>query len=162
MEIIMIRPTTAEENNALLMLGYAWKVRGDWALTDRTDPWSGMPEVESAEHFFTDHAEAEAYAIRQVYPLNHEVRGTVEKVERMETREEREAREAEEKAKREAKRKAREAEAGYKAHRNYKRCETEIRKMREEVARLEKAIREAETKKAHWARQYEEETGKAI
>ena len=61
-----------------------------------------------------------------------------------------------------AKREAKEAEPGYKAHRNWKRTDTEIRKMKEEIARLEKAIREAEEKKAYWARKYEEETGKAV
>lgn len=70
----------------------------------------------------------------------------------------REKKEAEAKAKRMAK----EAEPGYKAHRNWKRTDTEIRKMKEEIARLEKAIREAEEKKAYWARKYEEETGKAV
>jgi len=69
-----------------------------------------------------------------------------------------EAKKAEEKAKREA----REAVPGYKARRNWKRNDTEIRKMREEIARLEEAIREAEEKKAYWARKYEEETGEAI
>lgn len=61
-----------------------------------------------------------------------------------------------------AKREAREAAPGYKAHRNWKRTDTEIRKMKEEIARLEKAIREAEEKKAYWAKKYEEETGKAV
>lgn len=69
-----------------------------------------------------------------------------------------EAKKAEEKAKREA----REAAPGYKAHKNWKRCDTEIRKMREEIERLENAIREVEGKKAYWARKYEEETGKAV
>lgn len=71
---------------------------------------------------------------------------------------ENEKKEAEAKAKREA----REAIPGYKAHRNWKRNDTEIRKMREEIARLEAEIKIAEGKKAYWARKYEEETGKAI
>lgn len=68
------------------------------------------------------------------------------------------AKEAEAKAKREA----REATVGYKARRNWKRHDAEIRKMREEIARLEEEIRIAEEKKAYWARKYEEETGKAV
>lgn len=71
---------------------------------------------------------------------------------------ENERKEAEAKAKREA----RENAPGYKAHRNWKRNDTEIRKMREEIARLEAEIRIAEEKKAYWARKYEEETGKAV
>jgi len=69
-----------------------------------------------------------------------------------------EAKRAEEKAKREA----REAVPGYKAHKNWKRNDTEIRNLRKEIERIEAKIREAEEKKAYWARKYEEETGKAI
>ena len=65
-------------------------------------------------------------------------------------------------AEKKAKREAREATPGYKARRNWKRNDTEIRKMREEIARLETEIRIAEGKKAYWAKKYEEETGKAL
>lgn len=69
-----------------------------------------------------------------------------------------EVKKAEEKAKREA----RENAPGYKAHKNWKRCDTEIRKMQEEIKKMEIAIREMKGKKAYWARKYEEETGKAV
>ena len=78
--------------------------------------------------------------------------------EHLATVEARKAHEAELKAKREA----REAKAGYKAHRNWKRHDTEIRKAREEIARLMKEIEYHETRKAEYAKEYKEETGKEI
>lgn len=68
------------------------------------------------------------------------------------------AKEAEKKAKREA----REAQAGYKAHRNWKRHDTEIRKAREEIARLMKEIEYHEKRKAEYAEEYKAETGKEV
>ena len=68
------------------------------------------------------------------------------------------AKEAEQKAKREA----REAQAGYKAHRNWKRHDTEIRKAREEIERLMKEIKYHEKRKAEYAEQYKAETGKEM
>ena len=70
----------------------------------------------------------------------------------------RKAKEAEQKAKREA----REAAPGYKARRNWKRHDTEIRKAREEIARLMKEIEYHEARKAEYAEEYEAETGKEI
>jgi uncharacterized FlaG/YvyC family protein len=74
------------------------------------------------------------------------------------TVEARKAHEAELKAKREA----REATAGYKAHRNWKRHDTEIRRAREEIERLMKEIEYHEARKAEYAKAYEAETGKEI
>jgi len=70
----------------------------------------------------------------------------------------REKKEAEAKAKRMAK----ETEPGYKAHRNWKRHDTEIRKAREEIARLMKEIEYHEARKAEYAEAYKAETGKEI
>jgi len=69
-----------------------------------------------------------------------------------------EAKKAEEKAKREA----REAVPGYKARRNWKRCDTEIRKMREEIERLMTEIEYHEARKAEYAKVYKAETGEEI
>ena len=68
------------------------------------------------------------------------------------------AKEAEKKAKREA----REAAPGYKAHRNWKRHDTEIRKAREEIARLMEEIEYHEKRKAEYAEEYKAETGKEV
>ena len=68
------------------------------------------------------------------------------------------AKKAEEKAKREA----REAQAGYKARKNWKRHDTEIRKAREEIERLMKEIEYHEARKAEYAEQYKAETGEEI
>lgn len=68
------------------------------------------------------------------------------------------AKEAEKKAKREA----REAAPGYKARRNWKRHDTEIRKAREEIARLMNEIEYHEKRKAEYAEEYKAETGKEV
>lgn len=68
------------------------------------------------------------------------------------------AKEAEAKAKREA----REATAGYKARRNWKRHDTEIRKAKAEIERLKAEIEYHEARKAEYAKAYEAETGKEI
>lgn len=70
----------------------------------------------------------------------------------------RKAKEAEAKAKREA----REAKAGYKAHRNWKRHDTEIRKAKAEIERLMAEIKYHEARKAEYAEEYKAETGEEI
>ena len=70
----------------------------------------------------------------------------------------RKAKEAEAKAKREA----REAKAGYKAHRNWKRHDTEIRKAKAEIERLKAEIEYHEARKAEYAKVYKAETGEEI
>lgn len=70
----------------------------------------------------------------------------------------REKKEAEAKAKREA----REAKAGYKARRNWKRHDTEIRKAKAEIERLMAEIEYHEARKAEYAEAYKAETGEEI
>lgn len=61
-----------------------------------------------------------------------------------------------------AKRDAREAAPGYKAHKNWKRCETEIQKAKEEIARLMEKVEYYEARKAEYAETYKTETGNEI
>ena len=160
--IIMNDFITAEQNNALMALGYAWKVKGDWKTTDRVDAWSGMPEVTGSTHYFTDRTEAEAYAVTQTWVFNSNIHGTVEAVEHMETRKEWEERMAREEAEKEAKRAQRKAEKEArdlakgitpemrKAMTAKKRHETEIRKLTEEIERLTARIAEERENIAWW------------
>lgn len=101
---------SAEENNKFWTKGYKFKVVGDWEIIeDRIDPWSGMPDVKGATHFFTDRAEAEAYAAAQTWPFNSQLHSKVEEVIREETWTERLERVEAEKAARAAVRATREA-----------------------------------------------------
>ena len=56
----------------------------------------------------------------------------------------------------------RENQPGYKAKKNYKRTNTEIEKMKQEMKALERKIKYYEAKKAEYAKQYKEETGEEI
>ncbi len=56
----------------------------------------------------------------------------------------------------------RENRPGYKAKKNYKRVNTEIEKMKQEMKALERKIKYYEAKKAEYAKQYEAETGEEI
>lgn len=77
---------TVEENNELWAKGYRFKVKGGWELIeDKIDPYSGMPYVKGATHFFTDRVEAEVYAAAQTWPFNSQLHGKVEEVVREET-----------------------------------------------------------------------------
>jgi hypothetical protein len=74
-----------------------------------------------------------------------------------------ENREAERKAEiAKQKRIERENQPGYKAKKNYKRTNTEIEKMKQEMKALERKIAYYEKKKAEYAEQYEAETGEKI
>ena len=74
-----------------------------------------------------------------------------------------ENREAERKAEiTKQKRIERENQPGYKAKKNYKRTNTEIEKMKQEMKALERKIAYYEKKKAEYAEQYEAETGEKI
>lgn len=80
MTIITNRNITAKQNNELMDMGYNWKVEGDWFTLDTIDPWSGTPDVDGKLHFFTDYAEAEAYAMTQTWIFNNKIHSKVEKV----------------------------------------------------------------------------------
>ena len=56
----------------------------------------------------------------------------------------------------------RESRPGFKARRNWKRYDTEIRKAKEQIKKLEKDIRYYEKKKAEFAEQYRAETGEDV
>ena len=51
---------------------------------------------------------------------------------------------------------------GFKAHRNWKRYDTEIKKAREQIKELERNIKYYEKKKAEYAKQYKAETGEDV
>ena len=56
----------------------------------------------------------------------------------------------------------RESQPGFKARRNWKRYDTEIKKAREQIEELEKNIKYYEKKKAEYAKQYKAETGEDV
>ena len=101
---------TVNEARTLITEGYKYSVDCDFITTNTTDPWSGMSNVDNNVAVFTDKAEAEAFAAKQVWPFNPNVHGKVEELRWGETWAEMEVREAREKAERKAKREAKEAE----------------------------------------------------
>ena len=80
MEKIVKDYVTAEQNNKMFEQGFKYKVTGDYTLGSSIDPWSGMPNVNSNTHFFTDKAEAEAYAAWQEHPFGEFFTATVYEV----------------------------------------------------------------------------------
>ena len=91
------------------------------------------------------------------YMVNEKYVRTVEEIKKEEKERVRLANEKAEKAK--AKRAEKMAQPGAKAKANYRRKNTEIKKMMEEIARLQKEIERAERAKENYAKQYKEETG---
>lgn len=157
---------SAIENNKMLELGYKYMVEGDWKELDTYDPWSGMPNVSHNTHFFTDRAEAEAYAMAQNWVFNHNVHGTVVEMKHEETYEEWNARITREKEERKAKKIARDLEKGItpemrKAMTAKKRHEGAIRKMEAEIKRLKAEIENERAEVEYWEKRLAEETAKA-
>lgn len=155
-----------EKNNEMLALGYKFAVEGDWKTNDSTDPWSGMPGVDSNLHFFTERDEAEAYATAQTWVFCPTVHGKVIELKREETDAERMEREAREKEERKAKKIARDLEKGItpemrKAMTAKKRHEGAIRKMEAEIERLKAEIEAERAEVERCAKWLAEETEKA-
>ena len=68
---------TFNEMKNFSQAGFRYYCDCDYRTTENIDPWSGMPEVESNTQFFTDKAEAEAFAITQRWVFNPEVHAHV-------------------------------------------------------------------------------------
>lgn len=138
-----------EELNELYAKGYRYIVDGDYQMLDSIDPWSGMPNIDNNLYAFDNKKEAEAFAVKQIWPFNSEVHATVKRIpEHTETWEETEARwareKAEKRAKKDAKDAAKAAEAGmtveeYRKERNRKR---EVRRTENRIDELEREIGE--------------------
>lgn len=70
----------AEEKNNLYKAGYRYIVEGDYRTLDSTNPWSGMPNTTNNIYAFTDKAEAEAFAVTQIWVFNPDVHARVEEL----------------------------------------------------------------------------------
>lgn len=143
----------AEFRNAMYAEGYRYYVRGNHRVLPTTDPWSGMPDVESDTVFFTDKAEAEAYAKTQIWVFNPDITATVNTLkEHEETMEETHARlqrEAEEaKAKKLAKETAKAEAMGMTLdeYKKFKTLKARKAKLAKKIAELEAELAEAKTK----------------
>lgn len=148
----------AEDKNDLYKAGYRYIVEGDYRILDSTDPWSGMPNTTNNIYAFADKAEAEAFAVTQIWVFNSDVHARVEELpEHTRTVEERMAEKAKKSAERKAKREANEAkkaaEAGmtieeYKAERKRvalaQRVAYEIAELEAELARKKALLKKLE------------------
>lgn len=148
----------AEEKNDLYKAGYRYIVEGDYRTLNSTDPWSGMPNTTNNIYAFTDKAEAEAFAVTQIWVFNPDVHARVEELPEhtktwAETLEEEAKKKAERKAKKEANEAKKAAEAGmtveeYKAERKRialaKRVAKEIAELEAELARKKALLKELE------------------
>ena len=103
-----VRWLNAEIMNTAYAEGYRFMCNGDYATTGGTDSWSGMPNTTQNAYFFDNREEAEAFAVKQIWVFNSDIRADVYEIpEHTETKAERKAREAKEKAEKEAKKLAR-------------------------------------------------------
>ena len=134
----------ADNKNKMYAEGYRYYVYGNYRVQSTIDPWSGMPNVEGDITFFSDKAEAEAYAKTQIWVFNSNVTAEVETLKEHEEtwaeRRERERKEAEEaKAKKLAKEMAK-AEAQGMTLEEYKKAQA----LKKKKARLAREIAELE------------------
>lgn len=70
----------AEEKNELYKRGFRYIVKGDYKILDSIDPWSGMPNTTNNIYAFTDKAEAEAFAVTQIWVFSPDVHSSVEEL----------------------------------------------------------------------------------
>lgn len=70
----------AERKNDLYKAGYRYIVECDYRTLETTDPWSGMPNTTNNICAFTDKAEAEAFALTQIWVFNPDVHASVEEL----------------------------------------------------------------------------------
>ena len=137
----------AEELNNLFEMGYRFVVRGDFKTLDNDDPWSGMPEVTNNYYAFDNKAEAEAFAVNQIWVFDPDIHAEVKTIPaHTETAAEKEERYKKEAAERKAKKEAAEAkkaaEAGMtvKEYRAEKRRVALAKKLTKEIAEMEKEL----------------------
>ena len=137
------------ETRALINEGYKYSVDCDYSVNDvRTDPWSGMPCVDNKIAVFKDKDEAEAFAATQKWPFNSRVHASVETLKWGETDAEMYARLERERVERKAKKDAadtKKAEAAGMTLTEYRAAKTKNaaeRKLKKEIAALEKELAE--------------------
>lgn len=119
--------------------------------------------VEKIDIVAENKADAIAKAEKVGYIVNKDYVKTVEEIEKAEKAKAEYLKAEKEKAeKAKQKRAEKMAQPGAKAKTNYKRKNTEIKKMMEEIERLQKEIEKAERAKANYAKQYKEETGEEL
>lgn len=138
---------SAEEKNALYKAGYRYIAEGDYRITKGTDPWSGMPNTTNNIYAFTDKAEAEAFAVTQIWVFNPNIHATVEELpEHTETWDEFREKEAKKKAERKAREAAKAAEAGMtvEEYRAEKKRLANIKKIKKEIETLKAVLAKAE------------------
>jgi len=146
MKKILTSTLTINEARELINNGYKYSVKCDYTTSCEKDPWSGMPSIDNNVAIFTEKAEAEAFAAKQVWPFNKNIHSDVEELQWGETWEERDERLAMEKAERKAKKEAKEAEKAAAAGMTvaeYKAAKAKAAKrarLEKEIAELEKEI----------------------
>lgn len=137
----------AELKNSLYAEGFRYLCEGDYRTLGSTDPWSGMPNTACNLYFFTDKAEAEAFAKKQIWVFNPNVHATVHELpahtETWEEIREKEAKAKALKAKRKAEREAAEAKKKgmtVEQLRESKKIAAQKRRYTREIADFEKQI----------------------
>lgn len=119
--------------------------------------------VEKIDIVAESKTEAIAKAEKDGYVVNENYVKTLEEIEKAEKENAEYLKAKEEKAeKAKQKRAEKMAQPGAKAKANYKRNETEIKKMMEEIEKLKKQIALAEQKKEYYANLYKKETGEEL
>lgn len=83
MKKLFTKNLTVSETRALINEGYKFRVDCDF-VNNPTD-LSGMTDIDNNVAVFTDRAEAEAFAAKQVWPFNPNIHGSVEELEWGET-----------------------------------------------------------------------------
>ena len=138
---------SAEEKNSLYKAGYRYIVEGDYKVLSSIDPWSGMPETTNNVYAFSDKAEAETFAVTQIWVFNKDIHAeVVELPEHTKTwdeiHEEQKQKEAERKAKRKATEERKAAEAGLtvEEYRKEKAKKSTITRLKREIDELEKEL----------------------
>lgn len=127
------------ELDALYAEGFRFYCDGDYKLTGLQDP-CGFPCFTNNTYVFTDRADANAFAEKQIYPINPSVHALVHEIPaHTETLEERRIKEAEKKAKAKAERERKEAEKAKKANMTVEEYRAEKKRLAT-IKRKEKAI----------------------
>ncbi len=139
----------AEAKNDLYKAGYRYIVEGDFKILDTIDPWSGMPNTTNNIYAFSDKAEAEAFALTQIWVFNPDVHSTVEELpEHTETWAEYHERMIKEKAERKAKAYEKDAKKAAKEgitveeFRTRRAKKAHIKKLQNEIEQLEEELKE--------------------
>lgn len=127
------------ELDTLYAEGFRFRCDGDYKLTGLQDP-SGYPCFTNNIYVFTDRTDANAFAEKQIYPINPSIHALVYEIPaHTETLEERRIKEAEKKAKAKAERERKEAEKARKANMTVEEYRAEKKRLAT-IKRREKAI----------------------